>query len=144
VYTGANGYARQWDDGTTILFINASTISNNRAGTDETATDTVASGGGIFAQNLNTTVRACEIASNRVAGNGGGFFLDGGSARLSVEGNTCITRSAATQAGSAIYSISCGGITLSGTTIIDFIRNAAAAGITILSAGKLEHGANTL
>ena len=45
------------------------------AGTDETATDTVASGGGIFAQNLNTTVRACEIASNRVAGNGGGFFL---------------------------------------------------------------------
>jgi hypothetical protein len=136
-------YAREWDYGPSTLFIDASTISNNSAG-DEAATDTVSTGGGIFVQNLNTTVRACEVTDNRVAGNGGAFYLDGGSARLSVEGNTSITRSAATQAGSAIYSVSGGGITLSGTTTIDFIRDAAAAGIEVLSGGQLEHGANTL
>jgi hypothetical protein len=143
MYTGVGGFAREWNYGTSTLFIDASTISNNSAG-DEDAADTVASGGGIFAQNLDITVRACEIAGNQVAGNGGGLFLDGGSARLSVEDNTSITANAATQDGSAIYSISGGGITLSGATIVDFTRDEAAAGIAVVGGGELKHGTNTL
>jgi hypothetical protein len=148
VYTGADGYAREWDYGSSVLFISDSTISGNRAGTDEAAggTDAVASGGGgTHAKDVNVTVLACEIAGNQVVGGAGGaFYLDGGSAQLSVEGNTSITGNSATEDGAAIYSISGGGITLGDTTAIDFIRDEAAAGITILSGGKLEHGANTL
>jgi hypothetical protein len=144
VYTGAGGHAREWGYGTSILFISASTVSNNGAGVDEAATDTlVASGGGIWAQNLNITAHNCEIAGNQVAGNGGAFYLNGGSARLSVKGNTSITRNAATREASVIYSASGGSITLSGTTIIDLIRGTAVAGITIVGGGKLEHGTNT-
>jgi hypothetical protein len=42
----------------------------------------------MFTKNLNATVHASEIANNQVAGSGSAFYLDGGSARHSLEGNT--------------------------------------------------------
>jgi hypothetical protein len=153
VYDGGGvggGYAREWEYGVAILFINASTISNNRVDSGIVNANglpllpalSLGSGGGMFIQNLNVTVHASEIANNnQVLGEGGAFFLAGGSARLSLEGNTNVTGNTATTEGSTIYSISGGGITLRGTTTVDFVTT---AGIIIQSGGRLEHGTNTL
>ena len=66
----------------------------------------------MFTKNLNVTVHASEIANNQVAGSGGAFYLDGGSARLSLEGNTSVKDNVAVTGGTAIYSNSGGGIVL--------------------------------
>jgi hypothetical protein len=137
VYTGAGGYAREWDYGTSTLFIDASIIGNNSAG-DEAATDTVATGGGIFAQPLNITARNSNVTANQAA-KGGAFSLGSGSAMLLLSGNTSLRGNFARTSGTAIYSHSAGDIALLDEARVDFHDDAAASGFAILSGGKLEY-----
>ena len=86
-------------------------------------------GGALYVGDLKTSIESCVINSNYAASSGGGIHLAGGSASLSIQGNTVVDENMAGESGTAIYSESGGGIALRNTSSVNFVSGVAASGI---------------
>jgi predicted outer membrane repeat protein len=96
-------------------------------------------GGALYVGNFKTSIESCAITGNYAASSGGGIHLAGGSASLSIQGNTVFDKNMAGESGTAIYSESGGGITLCNTSSVNFVGGVAASGIAIIKGGLVQY-----
>jgi hypothetical protein len=139
------GAVRQWDYGAASLQLVSTTLTSNEVGVreDGLVRRTIkqkAFGGALYVGDLKTSIESCVINSNYAASSGGGIHLAGGSASLSIQGNTVVDENMAGESGTAIYSESGGGIALRNTSSVNFVSGVAASGIAIIKGGLVQYG----
>jgi hypothetical protein len=135
--SAADGDAREYEYRSAVR-LESSAIDSNTAISGDSG-DSAGSGGGVFALNVNVTVRNSSVSGNTADGTGGGFAL-AGTARLALEGSTSVSDNAAAKAGTAVSSSSAGDIVLGDGTALGFHARAGTSAIAIQSGGKFEQG----
>jgi hypothetical protein len=140
--------ARQWEYGSTILWIEATSFIGNQAEAEQsqslvTKDAARAFGGALWISNLNTTIRDCRVENNHAQASGGAIYLDAGSATLSLEGNTTVRNNSASESGTVIYSASGGGTLLRDHASIESAKDQSASAVAILSGGELTYDPGT-